>query len=93
MLVSSAEGRKDSATERLSGRAEDSRLVHVAVPAGSERPRPGDIVTATITHAAPFHLIADETAPLRVGYPVADTLAGITAAFAIASALVRAKRT
>ena len=30
-----------------------------------------------------------ETAPLRVGYPVADTLAGITAAFAIAAALVR----
>lgn len=66
VLVASGEGRKDSATERLSGRAEDSRLVHVAVPAGSERPRPGDIVTATITHAAPFHLIADETAPLRV---------------------------
>ena len=30
-----------------------------------------------------------ETAPLRVGYPVADTLAGMTAAFAISSALVR----
>jgi CoA:oxalate CoA-transferase len=30
-----------------------------------------------------------QTAPLRVGYPVADTLAGMTAAFAIASALVR----
>jgi CoA:oxalate CoA-transferase len=30
-----------------------------------------------------------ETAPLRVGYPVADTLAGITAAFAITAALVR----
>jgi len=29
-----------------------------------------------------------ETAPLRVGYPVADTLAGMTAAFAIAAALV-----
>src|SRR3954468_9157706 len=28
-------------------------------------------------------------APLRVGYPVADTISGITAAFAIASALVR----
>ena len=30
-----------------------------------------------------------ESAPLRVGYPVADTISGITAAFAIASALVR----
>jgi crotonobetainyl-CoA:carnitine CoA-transferase CaiB-like acyl-CoA transferase len=29
-----------------------------------------------------------ETAPLRVGYPVADTMGGITAAFAIAAALV-----
>jgi len=66
VLISTGEGKKDAATERISGRAEDSRLVHVAVPAGSERPRPGDIVTATITHAAPFHLLADETAPLRI---------------------------
>lgn len=66
VLISTGEGKKDAATERISGRAEDSRLVHVAVPAGSERPRPGDVVTATITHAAPFHLLADETAPLRV---------------------------
>ena len=29
------------------------------------------------------------SAPLRVGYPVADTISGITAAFAIASALLR----
>jgi formyl-CoA transferase len=29
-----------------------------------------------------------ETAPLRVGYPVADTIGGITAAFAVAAALV-----
>ncbi len=34
-----------------------------------------------------------ETAPLRVGYPVADTLGGLTGAFAIASALVRQKTT
>jgi crotonobetainyl-CoA:carnitine CoA-transferase CaiB-like acyl-CoA transferase len=32
------------------------------------------------------------SAPLRAGYPVADTLGGITAAFAIASALVRRLR-
>jgi CoA:oxalate CoA-transferase len=34
-----------------------------------------------------------ESAPLRSGYPVADTLAGMTAAFAIASALVRRHET
>jgi CoA:oxalate CoA-transferase len=32
------------------------------------------------------------SAPLRVGYPVADTMGGITAAFAIAAALVRRER-
>jgi len=31
----------------------------------------------------------EQCAPLRAGYPVADTISGITAAFAIASALVR----
>jgi crotonobetainyl-CoA:carnitine CoA-transferase CaiB-like acyl-CoA transferase len=33
-----------------------------------------------------------ESAPLRVGYPVADTLGGLTAAFAITSALVGRSR-
>ncbi|HSV25765.1 MAG TPA: CoA transferase [Xanthobacteraceae bacterium] len=33
------------------------------------------------------------TAPLRVGYPVADTIGGLTAALAIAAALVRRGRT
>lgn len=33
------------------------------------------------------------SAPLRVGYPVCDTIGGITAAFAIASALVKRERT
>jgi crotonobetainyl-CoA:carnitine CoA-transferase CaiB-like acyl-CoA transferase len=32
-----------------------------------------------------------ETAPLRVGYPVADTIGGLVGAFAIAAALVRQK--
>src|SRR5919106_3040334 len=35
----------------------------------------------------------EETAPMRAGYPVADTVGGITAAFAIAAALVRRNRT
>lgn len=34
-----------------------------------------------------------QTAPLRVGYPVCDTLGGITAAFAVAAALVRKAKT
>ncbi|HYS15153.1 MAG TPA: CoA transferase, partial [Burkholderiaceae bacterium] len=33
-----------------------------------------------------------QTAPLRVGYPVADTIGGITAAFAIAAALADRRR-
>ncbi|WP_104199990.1 tRNA (N6-isopentenyl adenosine(37)-C2)-methylthiotransferase MiaB [Cryobacterium sp. Y29] len=67
LLVANS-GRKDSDTHRLSGRAPDSRLVHFDVPAGSARPRPGDMVTVTVTQAAPFHLIADSTdgAPLRI---------------------------
>jgi len=35
----------------------------------------------------------EASAPLRAGYPVADTLGGMTAAFAIAAALVRRGRT
>jgi crotonobetainyl-CoA:carnitine CoA-transferase CaiB-like acyl-CoA transferase len=34
-----------------------------------------------------------EAAPLRVGYPVADSIGGLTAAFAISAALVRRERT
>jgi tRNA-2-methylthio-N6-dimethylallyladenosine synthase len=68
VLVSTGEGKKDAATHRITGRAEDNRLVHVEVPAGSGVPRPGDVVTATVTHAAPFHLLADspDGAPLRI---------------------------
>ena len=53
MLVSSAEGKKDAETHRLTGRAEDNRLVHFEVPEGSEVPRPGDVVSVVVTHAAP----------------------------------------
>jgi CoA:oxalate CoA-transferase len=34
----------------------------------------------------------DASAPLRVGYPIADTIGGLTAAFAIAAALFRRSR-
>ncbi|WGT46194.1 tRNA (N6-isopentenyl adenosine(37)-C2)-methylthiotransferase MiaB [Tessaracoccus lacteus] len=60
VMFATGEGRKDSETRRMSGRARDNRLVHVAVPAEPElRPRPGDIATVTVTHAAPHHLNSD----------------------------------
>src|SRR5690606_15233955 len=68
VLVSTGEGKKDAETHRLTGRAEDNRLVHFEVPEGSAVPRPGDVVTVRITHAAPSHLLADSAdgAPLRI---------------------------
>ena len=67
VLVSATDGKKHSETHRLSGRAEDSRLVHFEVPPGSDIPRPGDVVTVTITEASTFHLVADtDGTPLTV---------------------------
>jgi tRNA-2-methylthio-N6-dimethylallyladenosine synthase len=57
VLVAVGEGRKDGATGRMSGRARDGRLVHFAV--GDQEIRPGDIVAASISYAAPHHLNAD----------------------------------
>jgi tRNA-2-methylthio-N6-dimethylallyladenosine synthase len=54
VLVGAGDGRKDGDTGRISGRARDGRLVHVA-----GRAEPGDLVTATVTYAAPHHLVAD----------------------------------
>src|SRR5262249_30052901 len=54
VLVARGEGRKDEATGRVSGRARDGPLVHVAGAAA-----PGDLLTSTITYAAPHHLVAD----------------------------------
>jgi len=59
VLVATGEGRKDAATDRMSGRARDNRLVHFSVPQGAEIPRPGDVVEVTVTRAAPHHLVAD----------------------------------
>ena len=82
VLVAEESGRKDRASHRVSGRAADNRLVHLALPAdlaaapangaamadGDPRlathldprlPRPGDLVTVEVTHAAPHHLVAD----------------------------------
>ena len=60
VLVAEGEGRKDTATGRISGRARDNRLVHASLPDGVSRPRPGDMLTTTVTYAAPHHLVADD---------------------------------
>jgi tRNA-2-methylthio-N6-dimethylallyladenosine synthase len=57
VLVSSGEGRKDADTHRMSGRARDGRLVHFAP--GTSAVRPGDVVLAEVTYAAPHHLVSD----------------------------------
>lgn len=57
LLVAVGEGRKDAQTSRMSGRARDGRLVHFAP--GPAQVRPGDVVTTTVTGAAPHHLLAD----------------------------------
>jgi tRNA-2-methylthio-N6-dimethylallyladenosine synthase len=55
VLVSVGEGRKDTAG-RLSGRARDNRLVHLAAAPGV---RPGDLVETVVTKAGPHYLVAD----------------------------------
>jgi tRNA-2-methylthio-N6-dimethylallyladenosine synthase len=57
VLVAVGEGRKDSATHRMSGRARDNRLVHFTPP--DPAPRPGDLITTHVTGAAPHYLLAD----------------------------------
>jgi tRNA-2-methylthio-N6-dimethylallyladenosine synthase len=63
VLVAVGEGRKDSATRRMSGRARDNRLVHFTPP--NPGPRPGDLITTRVTGAAPHYLLADQ-APISV---------------------------
>ena len=66
VMIAEGEGKKDAETARLSGRAPDNRLVHLAVPEGLDAPvRPGDVVTAEITYAAPHHLVADRVHGVR----------------------------
>ncbi|MDR0788608.1 MAG: MiaB/RimO family radical SAM methylthiotransferase [Bifidobacteriaceae bacterium] len=57
VLVDKQGGKKDSANQRLKGRSEDGRLIHINNPDGIIKP--GDIVEVKIVHAAPFHLIGD----------------------------------
>jgi tRNA-2-methylthio-N6-dimethylallyladenosine synthase len=63
VLVAEGEGRKDAATHRMSGRARDNRLVHFTPDRTT--PRPGDVVTVTVTRGAPHYLLSD-AAPLSV---------------------------
>ncbi|SFQ33651.1 tRNA-2-methylthio-N6-dimethylallyladenosine synthase [Amycolatopsis arida] len=61
LLVAAGEGRKDAETHRMTGRARDGRLVHFT-PRGAvvdRAVRPGDVVEAVVTYAAPHHLVAD----------------------------------
>jgi len=63
VIIADHEGKKDAHNQRLTGRSRDNRLVHIALPA--ESARPGDVVTARVTYAAPYHLIADEVLGVR----------------------------
>ena len=73
VLVATGEGRRDMERGRMSGRAEDNRLVHFDVPEGSEVPRPGDIVTVEVVRTAPHYLIAS---PVSGVLPVRRTRSG-----------------
>jgi tRNA-2-methylthio-N6-dimethylallyladenosine synthase len=57
VLAAVGEGRKDTRTGRMSGRARDGRLVHFAT--GDAEIRPGDVVHTEVTYAAPHHLNCD----------------------------------
>ena len=86
MLVAEGEGRKDAATHRMSGRARDNRLVHFAPH--ELTPRPGDVVTLTVTRAAPHYLLSDaEPLSLR-RTPAGDAWAAATATPAPAPVLL-----
>lgn len=63
LIIAEHEGKKDDRNDRLTGRARDNRLVHVARP--QQEVRPGDIITARVTYAAPYHLIADDVVAVR----------------------------
>ncbi|MEY4417757.1 MAG: hypothetical protein RIQ88_195 [Actinomycetota bacterium] len=58
VLIGASEGRKDSQTNRLTGRAKDNRLVHIDWTA-EQTPRPGDLVWVDVIEAKPYFLIAE----------------------------------
>jgi tRNA-2-methylthio-N6-dimethylallyladenosine synthase len=68
VMVATGEGRKDDSTGRVSGRARDFRLAHVTrtdINGVEHTLRPGDVVVAEVTHAAPFHFLADKLISVR----------------------------
>jgi len=73
VLVAEGEGRKDDATHRLSGRARDNRLVHLAACDAI----PGDVATARVTYAAPHHLVADDVLAVRRRAPRPAPASGV----------------
>ena len=61
-LVAEAEGRRDAAQSRLTGKTEDFRLVHFDATSAA---RPGDFVEVTITDASAHYLIGAETEHIK----------------------------
>ncbi|MET1072160.1 MAG: tRNA (N6-isopentenyl adenosine(37)-C2)-methylthiotransferase MiaB [Umezawaea sp.] len=57
VLVATGEGKRDTETHRLSGRARDGRLVHFTP--GDAAVRPGDVVETVVTYGAPHYVVAD----------------------------------
>ncbi|WP_211304876.1 tRNA (N6-isopentenyl adenosine(37)-C2)-methylthiotransferase MiaB [Umezawaea tangerina] len=57
VLVATGEGKRDTETRRLSGRARDGRLVHFTP--GDAAVRPGDVVETVVTYGAPHYVVAD----------------------------------
>jgi crotonobetainyl-CoA:carnitine CoA-transferase CaiB-like acyl-CoA transferase len=78
-------------------RREQPRLVYCAISGfGQDGPLRGNPAYDQIIQGLSGVMSvtgSPDTAPLRVGYPVCDTIGGITAAFAVAAALVRQART
>jgi len=82
VLVAEGEGRKDGATHRLSGRARDNRLVHLAQCSGDQGDAvPGDIATVRVTYAAPHHLVADDMLAVRRRAPRETAAAPVPGVF------------
>jgi tRNA-2-methylthio-N6-dimethylallyladenosine synthase len=92
VLIADSEGRKDETSHRISGRAADNRLVHLALPPGTRAragvgsalpddvtptaPRPGDLVAVTVTRGAPHYLVADSGLAPGGTFEVRRTRAG-----------------
>lgn len=58
-IMVTGEGRKDSATHRITGRERGGTLVHVGLEEGAVVPRAGQFVTASVTHAGKHFLLCD----------------------------------